>query len=137
MTVPIRRFTTAAVAGMLLAALLGGSVAAASGRATLTGSTPAWATASNFKGATSSTDNVGFRVYLGWNNPAGAAALAAAVSNPKSASYGKYLSAAQFRQQFAPSQGSVNAVKSWLRSQGFSIDYTPTNNLYVAAEGTV
>ncbi len=27
--------------------------------------------------------------------------------------------------------------RAWLRSQGFTIDYTPSNRLYVAAEGTV
>jgi subtilase family serine protease len=43
----------------------------------------------------------------------------------------------QFRQSFAPSQAQVAAVQSWLRSQGFTIDYTPQNNHYVAAEGTV
>jgi subtilase family serine protease len=135
---PMRRLAAALVSGMLLAALLGGPAAAASsGRATLAGSVPSWATASNFKNATSSTDSVGFRVYLGWTDPAGAAALAAAVSDPHSSSYGQYLTPAQFHQRFSPSQASVGAVTSWLRSQGFKIDYTPSNDLYVAAEGSV
>jgi subtilase family serine protease len=51
--------------------------------------------------------------------------------------YGKYLTPVQFRKQFAPSQGKVGAVQSWLRSQGFDVLYTPLNNHYVAAEGTV
>ena len=80
---------------------------------------------------------MGFRVYLGWSDPAGADALARAVSDPLSAQYGQYLTPVQFRQQFAPSQASVVAVQQWLRSQGFSIVYTPANNHYVAAEGTV
>jgi subtilase family serine protease len=135
---PMRRAAAAVVSGMLLAALLGGPAAAASsGRAALAGSVPSWATASNFKNATSSTSSVGFRVYLGWTDPAAAQALAAAVSNPHSSSYGHYLTSAQFHQRFSPSQASVGAVTSWLRSQGFTIDYTPSNNLYVAAEGSV
>jgi subtilase family serine protease len=76
-------------------------------------------------------------VYLGWQNESAAVALAQAVSDPHNPSYGHYLTPAQFRQQFAPSQSSVNAVQNWLRSQGFTIDYTPLNNHYVAAEGTV
>jgi subtilase family serine protease len=64
-------------------------------------------------------------------------ALARAVSNPTSSRYRQYLTPEQFRPQFAPSQASVGAVQSWLRSQGFSIVYTPANNHYVAAEGTV
>src|SRR5262249_24614172 len=67
----------------------------------------------------------------------GAEALAGAVSDPKSPSYGKYLTPQEFRRQFAPSQSDVNAVHSWLKSQGFGIDYAPQNNHYVAAEGTV
>jgi subtilase family serine protease len=73
-------------------------------------------------------------VYLGWN--AGAEAAANAISDPSSSSYGHYLSPTQFRRQFAPSQAQVGAVQSWLRSQGFKLVYTPSNNHYVAAEGT-
>ena len=59
------------------------------------------------------------------------------MSDPKSASYGQYLTPQQFRQRFAPSQGNVGAVTSWLQSQGFTIAYVPQNNHYIAAEGTV
>jgi subtilase family serine protease len=76
-------------------------------------------------------------VYLGWNDPSAVEAFARAVSDPSNASYGKYLTAQQFRQKYAPSQGSVNQVKSWLASQGFSTVYTPMNNHYIEAEGTV
>lgn len=125
---------TAALAVTMAAAP---SVAATSTRATLVGSVPPWATAANFKGAASTTAVVGFRVYLGWNNESAAAALAAAVSNPKNALYRHYLTPAQFRTKFAPSQAQVVAVQDWLRSQGFSVDYTPTNNHYISAEGTI
>ena len=133
-----QRAATAAVAGLLIAGLVGGTVSAASsGRATLPGQVPSWAKAANFRSATAGTQRLGFRVYLGWSNPAGAAAFAAAVSNPKSASYGKYLTPAQFRQRYSRSQAQVQAVQAWLRGAGFTVDYTPSNRLYVAAEGTV
>src|SRR5437660_4764170 len=112
-------------------------MAAPSGRATLTGNVPSWAKSANFKAAANPSDSIGFRVYLGWTNPAAVESLARAVSDPRSASYGHYLTPQQFRQQFAPSQAQVNAVQSWLKSQGFTLDYTPLNNHYVAAEGTV
>ena len=124
--------TSAALLGSIVPAL-----AAPSARAVLAGNVPPWATSANFKGAANPSDSIGFRVYLGWNNPSAVEALAAAVSDPRSASYGQYLSSQQFRQQFAPSQAEVSAVQSWLKSQGFTIDYTPLNNHYVAAEGTV
>ena len=123
----------------VLVGVLGSTTAAqaASGRATMTGDVPPWAASSNFKAYANTSDSVVFRVYLGWRNAAGAQALAAAVSNPKSSAYGQYLTPAQFHAQFSPSQSTVGAVQSWLHSQGFRLDYTPGNNHYVQAEGTV
>jgi subtilase family serine protease len=131
----LRAFAPAVLAGALAAVVVATATAAPSPRATLTGSAPPWATSSNFKSATSGSDAVGFRIYLGWRG--NAAAAAQSVSTPGSASYGKYLTPAQFRQQFSPGQADVNSVKNWLTSQGFTVDYTPSNNVYVAAEGTV
>jgi subtilase family serine protease len=111
--------------------------AAPSGRATVAGNVPPWATSANFKGTAHGTDDVGFRVYLNWQNQSSLEALAQAVSTPANPSYGHYLTPAQFRHQFAPPESSVTAIQQWLRSQGFTIVYTPANNHYVAAEGTV
>ena len=138
MRLPVRLSAAVVTSALLVSTLAASSVnAAPSGRAALAGSVPPWATAASFKQAADPTASVGFRVYLGWQNDSAAAALAQAVSDPHSSSYGHYLTPAQFRQQFAPSQGQVGAVQGWLRSQGFTIDYTPLNNHYVAAEGTV
>jgi subtilase family serine protease len=125
-----RAFAPVALLAVLAAVVAAGATAAPSPRATLTGSVPPWATSSNFKSSTSGTDAVGFRVYLGWRGDAEAAAKNAVAT-------GQYLTPAQFRQQFSPSQADVNAVTKWLTGQGFTVDYTPSNNLYVAAEGTV
>jgi subtilase family serine protease len=111
--------------------------AASSGRSVLKGSAPGWASSKNYAGAADATAGVSFRVYLDWQNQARAEAVARAVSDPRSASYHQYLTPAQFRKQFAPSQAQVGSVQSWLKSQGFTIAYTPSNNKYVAAEGTV
>jgi subtilase family serine protease len=122
---------------MLIAILPGAALAAPSNSTVLHGSAPAWANSKNLAGMADANASIGFRVYLGWNNSSAVEALAQAVSDPHSASYGQYLTAAQFRQQFAPSQAQANAVQSWLKSQGFSVEYTPQNNHYVSAEGTV
>jgi len=121
--------------GSVIASL--GTAHAATGNAVLKGSIPAWANSKNLVGAADPAGDVGFRLYLGWSNDSAVAALASAVSDPSSPSYRKFLTPAQFRQQFAPSQAQVGAVQSWLKSQGFSVEYTPTNNHYVSAEGTV
>src|SRR5450830_1181506 len=93
-------------------ALVGGAGAASSPTAKLAGSVPSWATSANFKSSASSSAYVGFRVYLNWRDAAAATALAKAVSDPASPSYGKYLTPAQFRKQFAPSQSQVQAVQA-------------------------
>ncbi len=123
---------------MVISLFPGAAMAApASSRITLHGSVPAWANSHNFAGPADPNGTVGFRVYLGWKDPGSAEAFARSVSDPNSPSYRQYLTAAQFRQKFSPSQSDVNAVQSWLKSQGFDIVYTPTNNHYVAAQGTV
>jgi subtilase family serine protease len=131
--------TASALAAMLVFGItsVGAMGAAPSNRTTLHGSAPGWAKQGNLVGAADPAGTVGFRVYLGWNDAAGAEALANAVSVPSSSSYGHYLTPSEFRRRFAPTQAQVGAVQSWLRSQGFKVDYTPANNHYVAAEGTV
>ena len=110
MTPPIRRSLAGLAAGLMLVSLLVGP-AVAGDRKTLAGSKPAWAKSANLVGHAKATGSVGFRVYLGWRNAAAAEAKARAVSDPKSASYGKYLSSAEFRKQFAPSQGQVGNAR--------------------------
>ncbi|HEY1278408.1 MAG TPA: S53 family peptidase [Acidimicrobiales bacterium] len=129
------------VAVATLAAVLGTAVPAAHAappsRSTLPGSAPQWARSSQRVGRADPSTPVGFRVYLGWQGGDAAAALARAVSDPHSPSYRHYLTPNDFRKQFAPAQGQVGAVQKWLRNSGFTLDYTPTNNHYVAAHGTV
>jgi subtilase family serine protease len=113
------------------------ALAAPSPRSTLKGSKPSWANPGNYVSAANASNQLGFRVYLGWNNANGAEALARAVSDPHSKSYRHYLTPAQFRQQFAPTANQVAQVQNWLTSQGFSLVYTPANNHYVSAQGTI
>jgi subtilase family serine protease len=122
---------------LFLSLVIASTVHAQSGNAVLHGSAPAWANSKNYAGPVDPNAEIGFRVYLGWNNPTAAVALAQAISDPGSSSYRQYLTPEQFRQQFAPSKAQVAAVQSWLESQGFTLNYTPKNNHYVSAQGTV
>lgn len=119
------------------ALLTGPAMAANNARTTLAGSAPSWATAAKYAGPADPATDVGFRVYLGWTNPSAAEALARSVSDPHSTTYGKFLTPNQFRSQFSPAAADVAKVQNWLRSQGFSIIYSPRNNHYVSAEGSV
>src|SRR3989442_6940304 len=55
-----------------------------SGRSTLVGSAPTWANSKNYQSAANPTIDVGFRVYLGWNNPSAVDALLQAAFHPHS-----------------------------------------------------
>lgn len=133
----IRRVVFPALSVLFVLASTVATAQASSVRSTLTGNVPSWANSANFKGSADPTENFQFRVYLGWQNEDALQSFIGAVSDPNSSSYGQYLTPQQFRQQYAPDQSQVNAIRDWLTGQGFSIDYVPQNNHYIAAEGTV
>jgi subtilase family serine protease len=123
--------------GLATACLAGAAPAAASDRAPIGGSHPAWATAHNKVADADPAGKLTFRVYLKLRDQAAAEAAAQAVSSPDSASYRQYLSTSQVRQQYGPAPSSVAAVRSWLASAGFRVTEVAANNLYVEATGTV
>ena len=64
----------------------------------------------------------------------------AAVSNPKSSEYRHYLTAAQVRQEFAPSSAEVAQVRQWLTSAGLSVTQVSAASpagAYIAVRGSV
>jgi len=97
----LRAVSMAATLPMVAGALALGIPAAHAvdnpGRDALAGTKPAWATARADKGDASNGAQVSLRVYLAGKNAAGLAAYAKAVSDPSSASYGKYLSPSRQR----------------------------------------
>lgn len=131
--------TAAAVAGVAALAAYGLSApsASASGSHTLAGTVPAWANSSHQVGASSPSQKVIFRVYLNLRNADQAAAYALAVSTKGNPDYGKFLTPAQFHDRFSPTQASVDSVRSWLKSQGFTVGAVPGNRKYVEATGTL
>ncbi|MFF5978614.1 protease pro-enzyme activation domain-containing protein [Streptomyces olindensis] len=101
----------------------------------LAGTRPAWATAKADQGATSDDATISARVYLAGRDAAGLAAYAKAVSDPKSASYGKYLSARKAQARFGATKAQVAAVKAWLTSAGLKV--TGVTRHYVSVTGDV
>ncbi|GHH74634.1 serine protease [Streptomyces sulfonofaciens] len=105
-------------------------------RDTLRGSTrPLWATGTSDRGATANGSRVEARVYLAGRDAQGLAAYARAVSDPDSASYGRFLSAAQAQERFGATDEQVGAVTSWLKGAGFTV--TATTRHYIAVSGDV
>ncbi|MFE0253341.1 protease pro-enzyme activation domain-containing protein [Streptomyces sp. NPDC059010] len=104
-------------------------------RDSLAGTKPTWATAKADRGAASDDGQVAARVYLAGRDAAGLAAYAKAVSDPSSASYGKYLTARQTQARFGATKAQVAAVQSWLKSAGLKV--TGVTRHYVAVSGDV
>ncbi|MGX7680066.1 S53 family peptidase [Jatrophihabitans sp. DSM 45814] len=111
-------------------------LAAAATPTVIPNSHPSWATPGTEVAATAGSSRITFDVYLRTRDEAAAEAQAASVSNPASASYGRYLTAAQVRAQYAASDATVRSVQHWLASSGFVVGSTAANNAYVEATGT-
>ncbi|MER5380490.1 S53 family peptidase [Streptomyces sp. NPDC002688] len=123
------------LAGALALGIPAAHAADGPSRDTLAGTRPAWATAKADKGAASDSSQVSARVYLAGRDAKGLAAYARSVSDPHSASYGKYLSAKKAQARFGATKAQVTAVTSWLKSAGLTV--TGTTQHYVSVTGDV
>ncbi|MZD09749.1 S8 family serine peptidase [Streptomyces sp. SID5785] len=134
-------------AGLSVAAtlpLLAGALALASpaaqadtpsGRDTLSGTKPLWATGSADRGATPDGNTVRARVYLAGRDAKGLAAYARAVSDPSSASYGRYLSAKEAQARFGATKQQKTEVTQWLEAAGLTV--TGSTDHYISVSGDV
>jgi subtilase family serine protease len=106
-------------------------------RATIAGSAPSWAATARVVGTPSASTRITFNVVLPLRNTAAMNKLALAVSNPKSASYGHYLTPAQFNKQFGPTAAQATAVRGYLAGLGFTVKGVAAGNRWVTVSGTV
>ncbi|MGW2179947.1 protease pro-enzyme activation domain-containing protein [Streptomyces sp. NPDC001732] len=120
---------------LVLGAPDAGAASAPGGRDALQGTRPARATAGADRGAASDSGEVRLRVHLAGRDAKGLAAYAAAVSDPRSASYGKYPSAGRAQARFGATPQQIDRVARWLGSNGLTV--TGTNRHYVSATGEV
>jgi subtilase family serine protease len=127
----------AGAAALVVVTAVAGPASASQRRGPLPGSTPRWLSHARDLGATPPADRVSFGVLLGMRDEAGAAATLRAISDPASASYGRWLSNAAFDSRYAPARADVAAVQGWLRSQGFDVTKTLPSGMYVEASGSV
>jgi subtilase family serine protease len=135
-------FVISALTSLSLGAgLLGGGAALAPAAAqaatpaVVQSSSPA-ATPADQVGTTPATTSIDFNVGLQLSDQAGAEALEQAVSDPASTGYRQYLTPAEWESRFSPAQSSVEAVTSWLQSQGITVDTVTPDRMTVQATGT-
>lgn len=135
---PTSRAAIVLVAGFLTVPALAAQASAGStsARVTLAGSASAYAAAHRAVAGTDAGQQVSALVLLKTRDAAGAEALAAAVSDPASPSYRHYVTAAQYRARFAPTDAQLQRVTRWLRGAGLQIAEIPANHLYVSVTGS-
>jgi kumamolisin len=87
-------------------------------------------------GVASATDVKTLTVTLALRNQAALDAFVAALSDPTSASFRKFITPAQFAAAYGQSAASVAQVTAYLRAQGFTIRNVHANNLLITISGT-
>jgi subtilase family serine protease len=87
-------------------------------------------------GTTPAETPIDFSVALALGDQAGAEALERSVSDPASPDYRHYLTAAQWEKRFSPSQASVSAARSWLESQGVTVEAVTADRMTIQASAS-
>jgi len=131
----MRKLLVATMAALSLPAV-GVAAAAPASPTKLNGNRPAWAASAPRLGSVPSSQQVDLTVFLKWRNASQLDSFAQAVSNPRGAQYGKYMTPAEFRARFSPSQADVDAVSAWLKSQGLRVTEAAKSREWVDASGT-
>ena len=133
-----RRFAACVAAGVAAVAVtaVAPGASAATARRPLPGSSPLWLKQAHKVSSTASASKVSFGVLLGLRDQSGAAALLKQLSTPTSATYGKWLTNAQFNARYAPARADVTSVQRWLKTQGFTVSKTLPSGQLIEASGT-
>ncbi len=133
-----RRALGALTAALMVAAVTAGGASAYSGaaRTSLVGSAPSWGSRATVVGRIPASARISVNVVLSLRNAAGAEALAASVSDPKSSNYANYLSAARFNKLYGPTAAQVAQVRSFLSGSGLNVTSVAAGNRWVTATGT-
>ncbi len=129
--------TRLVLGGVIAAAVALTATAATPATTTVSGNVATWVKSAKLTGAAPASNSVTIAVHLALNNTASLKRLVADVSNPKSATYGRYLTPAQFAERFGPAASEVNQVKALLEHAGMKDVVVGPHGVYVQAVATV
>jgi subtilase family serine protease len=97
---------------------------------------PRWATQASYAGRVDPAAVVSIQVHLQMRDMDGARAELRAISDPKSARYGNFLSDVEFDAKYGPTQADADAVRAHLESHGLRVVHAPANRAFLTAQGT-
>ncbi len=123
----------------ILAACIGLAppIARAADMATVPENVAGWIAGAAKAGTAPDSTEVTIAVHMALRDRAALRQLALSVSNPHSAAYGHYLTAAAFRARFAPATADVAAVATMLKAAGMTDIEVGPAGAYVSARATV
>ncbi|MEU1630094.1 S53 family peptidase [Streptomyces sp. NPDC020096] len=140
MTPRLKLLALAAVPALLVAAVPAAYAAAPqphSARSALTGDVVKDLGAHTVRtGAVASDHRITVAVSLTPRDDKALDTFIAKVSDPRSSSYGHYLTKAQFAARFGRTDAEVKQVKDYLRAQGLTVAAVHSGNLLIDANGT-
>jgi subtilase family serine protease len=113
------------------------TVATAASGTTLSGNVANWVKNAKMSSAAPAATSVTIAVHMSVRNPAGLESLVAQVSNPKSKSYGRYLTPQEFGSQYEPQGSDVAQVEASLKKAGMANITKGPHGMYVSATATV
>jgi subtilase family serine protease len=135
-----RSITAAAITAttVLASALTATAASATPSTKSVPNTKPTWVAHATHLGHAGNSARVNARVYLSPRGGLAAVKQAAnAMATPGSASYHKFLTAAQYRARFGTTDATVRSVSSYLRSAGLTVTGVGASNRYVTIKGTV
>jgi subtilase family serine protease len=113
------------------------ATAATPATTTVTGNVASWVKSAKLTGTAPASKSVTIAVHMALTNAASLKRLVAEVSDPRTATYGRYLTPAQFAERFAPAAADVNQVKALLEHAGMKNVTAGPHGVYVSAVATV
>jgi subtilase family serine protease len=125
-------------AGLLLTALtvIPQTAGASTARTALAHSAASSVALAHPAGPLAGSTTVPFELVLSLRDPSGAAALVKAVSDPTSADFRHYVTAAQWEARFSPTTAQVRTAENWLKVAGFKVGAISADRLTISASGT-
>jgi subtilase family serine protease len=97
---------------------------------------PTWATSDRLTGRLDAGETIALQVHLRLRDEAGATAELAAISDPRSARYGRFLDDDEFAARFAPTDADIATVRAHLEASGMRVTRVSGGRAFLSAEGT-
>lgn len=127
-----------AVATLAAASMAGAPTAQAASRHKLSSTSHAWVGHARSLGRAKASRKLTLKVYLAPNGGIDALkADVARVSDPKSSSYRKFLTPAQYAARYEASDETVGKVSAWLAKKKLKVTGVETQHRYLTVTGTV